>query len=402
MTITAQNKYGKGPAPEGAPPPSAPPGPPRRGSSPRRRRLLGRVWLALLVVELAFLGTVGGSVVSALTAPGTQSTAARIAEWARNNGMSPLVTLAEQLTYQAPKVGGGSGAEFAAAPPERTRPTACRCHVARGHHDTGPAVVARGGAVAGDRHGARFPGDGPHLSASRCHPHLLHCGGELVRSASGARAAASRRGAARGHRVDGAVLHPTWAPDRFARGVQLRFQAGRRTRRVLRGRPLRETVGGRWSVVVFHADGTMTVGQWGRDVTMSPKVAAVRQNLTLLVDHGQVVPSINADTQQTWGSTIGSKKYVWRSGIGVTASGALVSVIGPRLSAHTLADLLQRAGCVRGMQLDINPDWTSFIDYHPTADPTHLQAVNLLPTMTRSPTRYNTTSARDFVTLHAR
>lgn len=62
--------------------------------------------MALLVVELAFLGTVGGSVVSALTAPGTQSTTARIAEWARNNGMSPLVTLAEQLTYQAPKVGG--------------------------------------------------------------------------------------------------------------------------------------------------------------------------------------------------------------------------------------------------------------------------------------------------------
>jgi len=37
-----------------------------------------------------------------------------------------------------------------------------------------------------------------------------------------------------------------------------------------------------------------------------------------------------------------------------------------------------------------------------TADPTHLQAVNLLPTMKRSPDRYDTTSARDFVTLHAR
>jgi len=41
-------------------------------------------------------------------------------------------------------------------------------------------------------------------------------------------------------------------------------------------------------------------------------------------------------------------------------------------------------------------------DYHATADPTHLQAVNLLPTMKRSPDRYDTTSAPDFVTLHAR
>ena len=402
MTITAQNKYGKGPAPEGAPPPSAPPGPPRRGSSPRRRRLLGRVWLALLVVELAFLGTVGGSVVSALTAPGTQSTAARIAEWARNNGMSPLVTLAEQLTYQAPKVGGAP----AASSPLRHQ----SAHALPLVGVTLPAAITTPAQPS-------LPGEGQWQVTATVHgsPAMAHTFLRPDATHTSYTAAASwfdphlvraqlHPGAAQPGGTGWTV--PSFIPPGHRTGLLAAFNSGFKLADARGGfyeggRYAKPLVAGGASMV-FHADGTMTVGQWGRDVTMSPKVAAVRQNLTLLVDHGQVVPSINADTQQTWGSTIGSKKYVWRSGIGVTASGALVSVIGPRLSAHTLADLLQRAGCVRGMQLDINPDWTSFIDYHPTADPTHLQAVNLLPTMTRSPTRYNTTSARDFVTLHAR
>jgi len=153
--------------------------------------------------------------------------------------------------------------------------------------------------------------------------------------------------------------------------------------------------------MVFYTDGAMTVRQWGRDVHMGPDVAAVRQNLRLLVDHVTVVPGTNAHTQQVWGGTIGAKKNVGRSGIGVTANGNIVNVIGPRLSAHSLAVLLQRAGAVRVMQLDINPEWTSYVLYHQPSN-THPGATNLLPTMHRSPTRYNSVSARDFVTLHAR
>jgi hypothetical protein len=154
--------------------------------------------------------------------------------------------------------------------------------------------------------------------------------------------------------------------------------------------------------MVFYNDGTMTVGQWGRDVTMTPQVAAVRQNLSLLVENGQVVPGIDANVQQAWGATIGNQKYVWRSGIGVTATGKIVNVIGPRLSAQTLATLLQRAGAVRAMELDINPEWTSFIRYEAQGDPSNPTPVNLLPTMAQPATRYDVTSARDFVTLYAR
>ena len=37
---------------------------------------------------------------------------------------------------------------------------------------------------------------------------------------------------------------------------------------------------------VIYANGTATVGEWGQDAVMGPDIAAVRQNLTLLVDNG--------------------------------------------------------------------------------------------------------------------
>jgi hypothetical protein len=54
------------------------------------------------------------------------------------------------------------------------------------------------------------------------------------------------------------------------------------------------------------------------------------------------------------------------------------------------------------MELDINPDWMSFMYYlakkHP-ADPT---AVNLLPNQVQPPTRYYYPSNRDFTAVFAR
>jgi len=406
MTTVTEGQHRRDPAAATAPSPSGAP-PPRPGSG-RRRRLLGRVWLVLVVVELVFLGTVGTSVASALTAPGTQSTTARVAEWARNNGMSPLVTWAEQLMYQPPTVGGAPAANSPLrqlgpppAPPAGPTLTAGPTLPAAINTPAQPSLPGEGQwKVTATVHGSPAMAqtflrpDATHTSytaaATWFDPHLvraqLHPG-------------ASQPGGT-GWKV------PPFIPPSDRAGLLAAFNSGFKLADARGGfyegrRYAKPLVAGAASMV-FYTDGTMTVGQWGRGVTMSPKVAAVRQNLTLLVDHAQVVPGINADTQQTWGSTIGSKKYVWRSGIGVTASGALVSVIGPRLSALTLASLLQRAGSVRAMQLDINPDWTSFINYHATADPAHPQAVNLLPAMKRSPKRYNTASARDFVTLHAR
>jgi hypothetical protein len=69
---------------------------------------------------------------------------------------------------------------------------------------------------------------------------------------------------------------------------------------------------------------------------------------------------------------------------------------------RTLASLLKRAGCVTAMELDINPDWMSFMYYlaknHP-ADPT---PVNLLRSQIQPPNRYYYTSNRDFTAVFTR
>ena len=92
--------------------------------------------------------------------------------------------------------------------------------------------------------------------------------------------------------------------------------------------------------------------------------------------------------------------------MGVTAVGALVYVAGPALNPLQLAQLLLRAGVLRGMQLDINPNWTVFVTYEPStlggpAAPSN--GSKLLDAFEQGPsTFFDPTWARDFVTLSAR
>jgi uncharacterized protein YigE (DUF2233 family) len=153
---------------------------------------------------------------------------------------------------------------------------------------------------------------------------------------------------------------------------------------------------------VIYANGSATVGQWGRDVTMTPDVVSVRQNLDLLVDGGQTVPGLNANDITRWGFTLGNQVYVWRSGVGVTADGALVYVGGPSLNITSLANVLAAAGCVRAMELDINTDWVNLATYDPPdgqpASPGN--GTNLLSTMSGGTGRYfQSYWERDFITM---
>jgi Phosphodiester glycosidase len=156
---------------------------------------------------------------------------------------------------------------------------------------------------------------------------------------------------------------------------------------------------------VVHKDGSSTVAQWGRDATMGPDIASVRQNLDLLVDNGQVVPAAASPDSRQWGATLGGGLYVWRSGLGVTADGALVYVGGPGLDIMDLATILQRAGAVRAMELDINTDWVNFSSYQPSTAvgaATPGNGTELLPAMTGTPGRYfEAWWARDFITMSA-
>jgi hypothetical protein len=156
---------------------------------------------------------------------------------------------------------------------------------------------------------------------------------------------------------------------------------------------------------VVYKNGSFTVGQWGRDVAMGSNVVSVRQNLDLLVDNGQVVPAAYSRNTTVWGKTLGGGLFVWRSGLGVTANGALVYVGGPGLDIADLANILVRAGAVRAMELDINTDWVNYSTYAPATPGGTATAANgseLLPGMTGTPGRYfQTWWARDFITMSA-
>jgi exopolysaccharide biosynthesis protein len=147
--------------------------------------------------------------------------------------------------------------------------------------------------------------------------------------------------------------------------------------------------------MVFGTDGSLSVQSW-RGGQPGPGVQAVRQNLSLLINNGAVNPAVHDPTTAVWGKTVGNYAFVWRTGIGVRADGSIVFVIGPTLSIVTLTDLLQRAGAVNAMELDINKDWTSYLTYR-GGSPT-----KLTPDEVPSAQRYLTSSTRDFVACSVR
>ena len=156
------------------------------------------------------------------------------------------------------------------------------------------------------------------------------------------------------------------------------------------------------ATLAIKADGTADVGILGRDFQASDGYDSFRQNLSLIVDNGAPVSQLATDPNRTWGFTgPTNKEFVWRSGVGVTASGALVWVGGPALSIEDLADTLVRAGAIRGMQLDINQDWVQFNTYAAGAAG-QVHGSKLLAGMRHTGDRYLSTDSRDFIAVFAR
>jgi len=157
--------------------------------------------------------------------------------------------------------------------------------------------------------------------------------------------------------------------------------------------------GGAASLVIY-TDGTATVGQWGRDVGMSGNVEAVLQNLHLMVDGGAVTDVSDGDASR-WGATLGGTSYVPRSGVCVTADGQIRWTGGSGIGSATLASTMVRAGCVRGMELDINPQWVSFaiFDHPDPANPPNVNSRNLYDGMYYGPDSYFSAKSRNWILL---
>ena len=384
----------------------------RRSKSPvhrRRRRVLAGVAVVLSVLLIWLAVSLGG----ALTNPALGSSySARLAEWFREHGAASIVNWVENEWYShhPPKV-GGTLAPGTIRTPKATTTVPAAPTVAH-LPPPAPIVPIVTPAVAGEGQWSatgRLVDGLPAVYETMLRPSAIHT--SFVAGIAWMDTKLLHATLYSGSQIPGGGPFTHTAPVSPADATSLvaAFNAGflmsgAEGGYYTEGKTIDPLRTGAASFVVYK-DGSATVGQWGRDVTMSPEVVSVRQNLDLLVDNGQVVPGAYNASSTAWGATLGNADYVWRSALGVTANGALVYIGGPGLNILDLGNLLVRAGAVRGMELDINTDWVNFSTYRPASATGQASAANgteLLSGMTGTPGRYfESWWARDFITMSA-
>lgn len=382
----------------------------RRDLTPEQRRRRRLVTRGLTGVCAVCVGTLGWSVGQALTYPGKDSTTARLAEWARDHELGFVVDKLEDVQYSMnpPKVGGTLPADALARMRATQGTVPTPAHVPAQPlvplHDPMRPLVS-----------PALQGEGVYRTLAAAHGQPI-VQGTYVRP-DGEHTSYEAAVAWISGRYSRFQLHPGFREPGGTFDVPPTIPEGRRTGLVatwnggfritdggsrggfyLDGRTAGELRDGAASEV-FYRDGSLRIGVWGRDVRMTPDVTGVRQCLELMVDGGRVVPDI--DDGSKWGVSDQSRMYVPRSGVGVTAQGDVVMVVGQALSARTLAQLMQRAGAVRAMPLDMNRAWPSFMSYDGTRDPADPKPSNILD-FEDPPDRYYTQATRDFVAVYAR
>ena len=387
-------------------------GRPRKQRSARARRWR-RVFAAALAVFALVAAYVGVTLTPYLTAPGTDSMAARVAEWGRDHHLSWAVTWLENETYSPPPVGGTLSASQRAQLKGLGRPAP----VPTSHPAPGAAATALDLPVDIVPPAANpLPGEGVW------HPVTLDAAGNPVIEQAALRPdpqhtselayAVWMNQSALKFTLQPGYQQPggSWSASDHVTGNALTglaatFNGGFKIHPddalggyYADGRTAAPLVTGK-AAEVFYRDGSMRIGVWGADEVMTPQVVAVRENLSPLVSGGRVQVASGAGSSAQWGYTVNSDYYIARSGVGMTAKGDLVYVSGPTLSVHTLAVLLKNAGAVEAMELDINPDWISYMFY--SGSPTDPKPAKLWD-FVQPADRYLQPSDRDFVSVYLR
>ena len=375
-------------------------------------------FLSACCAVILLLTPVWVSLGSAMANPSLGASAgARGAEWFRTHGGSSIVNWAENFWYShhPPPVGGApaksaipdlrsAGKQNGAAAGSAVQ------HLKRPARMTSPAGHRLPGEGAWHPAGRRVDGI-PAVYETWVRPDAIHT--SLVIGVAWMDTRLLRATLYSGSTIPGAgrFAHTAPIPGPAAKSLVAAFNAGFLMSNADGGYytdhrtiiPLRN---GAASAVIYR-NGAINIADWGRgDARLAPDVVSVRQNLDLLVDHGKPIPGLNPNDTTQWGFTLGNAVYVWRSGIGITANGALIYVGGPGLNITTLADILARAGAVRAMELDINTDWVNFSSYDPhgaAAAATPANGTDLLPAMFGGPGRYfESWWSRDFFAMSAR
>jgi hypothetical protein len=346
------------------------------------------------------------SISTALAAPGTDSTAARLAEWGRFNGLGWAVSGLEkaQYTLNPPAVGGslaGGIPRVAVGGPSSRRPTRSSAYLSPPSPIPSQALPS-------------LPGEGSWQS-------LVSLKGEPAIRAAFLRPDAQHTSYLVGvawlnQKLVKMILHPGFrVPGDPGLAEPSSVPASQRNRLLATfnsGFTMTDANGGYWqdgqsavplragaASMVLYKDGHADVVRW-RGANPGPDVAAVRQNLGLLVDNGAITPDVNSTTTRMWGATVGNQTFVWRSAVGIRKDGSMVFVVGASMSVKTLANIVQGAGAVRAMEMDINQSWTNFITY---THPGNGVAVPQMLTKNEHPNpyRYLQPSSRDFVAVLA-
>lgn len=371
----------------------------------RRRRVTVALLAALVILALP----VGWSYAGALAAPGNDGVMARTVEWLRDNGGGGAVDWAERQWFgmNQPPEGGTPDAPIdlpQAVQGEHDSPAGKH---PTPNHLTPPAPLVSPAVEPVPNEGVWRPTatvDGiPALYATEVRPDDTHT--SLLVGVTWMDPNLLKFRQFPGAKLPGGSwATPDEVPPDQQQDLVAAFNGGFRMEDsqggfYLDGKAKPDLQDGIASLVIKR-DGTPVVCQWGRDQQMAPDVASVRQNLSLLVDDAKPSPDIADTSSKKWGVTLGNKIFDWRSGIGTTAQGALVWVGGPGLSVSTLADTLVRAGAVRAMELDINPDWVTFNLYNST--PGGVTGTRLLPNAKKPGDRYLSADSRDFVAAFAR
>jgi hypothetical protein len=346
----------------------------------------------------------------ALTAPGGGTLSDRAAEWARDHYFGPLVTFGEWITYEAPKVGGKPS--FALTAPGTTA-----VGHAKSKHSSptqiSPEIPARLASPAGKP----LPGEGvwrvlrkvhgvPAMFSTFLRPDRVHTSYVAGIVSMDQRLMRFQLHPGAEDPGPGNWKVPPTIPPGSRRGLLATFNGGFKIDTAGGGFYLngvtRGTLQRGAASLVYSRDGRVAIGVWGRDVRMTKDVVGVRQNLRPIVDHGKIPASVNNNVLSSWGATLGGGYYVWRSGLGITADGRVIYVYGPALDVQTLAGLLKRAGAVEAMQLDINPEWMSFMYYRSSGHPADPAPFNLLPDQVQPASRFYSIASRDFTAAYAR
>jgi hypothetical protein len=153
--------------------------------------------------------------------------------------------------------------------------------------------------------------------------------------------------------------------------------------------------------IVTYTDGFTDIGSWHHEVPAPGRtIASVRQNLTLLIDHGVAASSVGCDS--CWGATLGGVSDPARSALGITADGHLVWAGGEHLTVAALADGLLGSRVVRAVELDINPEWVAGYLYGHRGGFGPLAPVPIAPGQVGVPGTFLIPYSRDFFTVAGR